>query len=94
MTEQSEKYDWVPFYMELADTLLKYKTKREKLCTIISGIFDDLNIKPTIKIEKPDIICPFTVFASFNCDIDESLRFEIMKKLKEWKMLINILSWH
>ncbi len=65
----TEKYTWVPFYIELADKILTYKNDRK---TLILNIKKAHNLSkkelPKIEVNNDNIsdIDPFTVFALFN----------------------------
>lgn len=85
----NHNYDWVSFYEEFADKLLKYKDNREELIKKIYDIYDITEIKmPTMERRidgSTDLIDvdPFTVFGMFNKQITEANRKNICKAIKD-----------
>ena len=63
-----KRFDWVPFYKELADQLLPYQKKRQKLIEKIRQIYTMTGISmPTLEQDDHiDDMDPFTVFGLFN----------------------------
>ncbi len=68
MSNELYPYDWVDFYKEFADKLLKYKNNRQELTVKVRKIYDDTGINmPTLETDNQLVdIDPFTVFGLFN----------------------------
>ncbi|SFP99446.1 hypothetical protein [Hydrogenimonas thermophila] len=89
--EKTEVIPFKEFYYELAEKLLEYKNKRNKLINFLHKLKDDgLQITPlndqnpegtTIELEDID---PFTFFGIFNRGITNDNRIKILKILKEF----------
>ena len=64
----ANQFDWVDFYKELAEKLLKYKDNRKELIKKIQNIYDvaGLNLPKLDSDNKIYDIDPFTVFGLFN----------------------------
>ncbi len=65
------KYGWEAFYSEFANSLLKYRTNREKLISIVKEVYQETGIRiPTFERDNHIVdMDPFTVLATFNKDI-------------------------
>ena len=66
---QNTKYSWVPFYEELADKLLTFKSNRVELIEKVKEAHQMMGLDlPTIEKDNDNIpdIDPFTVIALFN----------------------------
>ena len=80
----NRKYTWIPFYMELADRLKDFRSKRSELIDIIKSIYHDLGVKmPTLENGPLSDIDPFTVFGLFNKSITDSNRLSIINGFAE-----------
>ena len=66
--ETINQFDWVDFYKEFANTLLKYKNNREILIEKVEKIYELTGIDmPTLDRNKQLVdIDPFTIFGLFN----------------------------
>lgn len=66
--EPGARFDWVPFYQDLATRLLGFKARRQDLIHELQRMYSRLGIKfPKLdSTEIPDDIDPFTVFGLFN----------------------------
>lgn len=85
--DHDENYNWINFYMEFADNLLKYKNNRKILIDKIQKVFNNLYIN--MGILKWDIdrnlivsydIDPFTIFSLFNKQISNKKHIKIIKE--------------
>ena len=79
------QFDWIDFYMELADKLLDFKNDRASLIEKIKNIYTEINIKLP-KLEKDNDIVdidPFTVYGLFNKGITNANRMLIMNQVAE-----------
>ena len=76
------QYEWIPFYKEMAQSLLQYREDREKLIQIIKDVYAETKINlPTLEQENKIVdIDPFTVFGLFN---KSSMREEKRRKILE-----------
>lgn len=66
--ENRNQFDWVDFYRELADKVLKYKNNRKQLVAMVKEVYiiSDISI-PTLERDNRIVdIDPFTVFGLFN----------------------------
>lgn len=74
---------WPNFYMEFANTLLKYKNNRKELIEKIKRVYYTNNISlPTLEKDRNIIdIDPFTVFGLFNKQISLRNRIRIIEGL-------------
>ncbi|SOC19529.1 5-methylcytosine-specific restriction protein B [Ureibacillus xyleni] len=83
MTTNIPDLSWTTFYMEFADKLLNYKTRRHELLHILEEVFDHLNMRnPFIENGEPlDDIDPFTVFGCFNKGIKNDNRISLMENI-------------
>lgn len=80
------KFDWIPFYEELAKKLLAYKDKREELAQLIYGKFDRIkDIKFLHDGDDSDFteLDPFTVYSIITRNMKGSTRTALAQKLKE-----------
>lgn len=75
--------DWIKYYMDFADKLLRYKTNRLELLKILRETYKELNMKyPFMENGKElEDICPFTVFGAFNKGITDENRIRIISVL-------------
>ncbi|TDP56419.1 AAA family ATPase [Aminicella lysinilytica] len=86
VTEMKEKrerdadYQWVDFYMEFADVLLKFKDNRSALIEKIKEVYASINLRLPKLEENNEIvdIDPFTIFALFNKGITNDNRVRIL----------------
>ncbi len=87
-------FDWVPFYEELADTVLTYRNSRAELldkvleCGMVSGkpgLFKFLMLSNERFSDGTRVrdIDPFTVFAPFNRGIIDANRIRIAEAYKQ-----------
>lgn len=83
-------YEWIPFYEEFADSLLKYKNNRKELIDKIYKCYDENNIQIATlegdgagKSIFPFDIDPFTVFALFNKKISDDNRIKLVNIFKQ-----------
>ena len=82
---------WPNFYMEFANTLLKYKSNRKELIEKIKRVYYTNNISlPTLEKDRNIIdIDPFTVFGLFNKQISLRNRIRIIEGLaKEFSISV------
>ena len=85
-----EQFDWVDFYKEFAQKLLKYKVNRKELIAIVESVYKDSDINmPTLEIDNKLIdIDPFTIFGLFNKGITKDNRLKLMSNFAK-KLNIN-----
>ena len=79
----SNQFDWVGFYKELADKLLNYKNDRTTLVDKVKKIYANTGIKLP-KLEKDnqvEDIDPFTFFGLFNKKLTDTNRISILKEI-------------
>lgn len=78
-------FDWVPFYKELAEKILKYKNNRSELITKIREIYEITGINiPTLEIKNKIVdIDPFTFFGLFNKKITDANRRSILNAVAD-----------
>lgn len=77
------RFEWTKFYMELADAILEYKDKRDKLLDILKQIYVDAKLNYPFKEKGKDEytdICPFTLFGSFNKGITKENRIALLEQ--------------
>ncbi len=82
---------WPNFYMEFANTLLKYKNNRQEIIEKIKRVYYTNNISlPTLEKDRNIIdIDPFTVFGLFNKQISLRNRIRIIEGLaKEFSISV------
>lgn len=80
----NDKFEWIPFYEELADKLGEFKTDRGSLLDKIRNVYQRIGIKfPTL--DEGDVIDvdPFTIFGLFNKGITDGNRIKIISAIKE-----------
>lgn len=84
------KFQWIPFYEELADKLLEYKDKRQELFSIIKNLASKTTFMDFLKLDRKEQwesrnneIDPFSVFAIFNRGIKDNNRITIANLFKE-----------
>ena len=80
-----DSFDWIPFYEELSDKLVAYRTRQADLINLLEQLREQLStITP---LEDRDAkgrtfllteIDPFTFFGTFNRDIKRETRIEIL----------------
>lgn len=78
-------FDWIPFYTELAHTLLKYKADRTDLVAKIPSIYEKAGIKmPTLDKDGHLIdIDPFTFFGLFNKHFTSENRIALLTAISQ-----------
>ena len=79
--EKQLYFDWIDFYMELADKLIPYKNDRKNLIKKIKTIYSTINIRlPKLEEDNNLIdIDPFTIFGLFNKGITTANRIAILQ---------------
>ena len=84
-----ETFDWIPFYEELADALVRYRTKQQELIQFLEKLrADGLTITPQEDKDESGRrfplaeIDPFTFFGSFNRGIVKETRIRILQAAK------------
>lgn len=78
-----KRFQWTDFYMELASALMKYKTNRTELISILKSIYADAGMNFPFKEKGKEVyedICPFTVFGSFNKGITNANRTALLEQ--------------
>lgn len=76
--------DWVPFYTEFADKLLRFSDARDELIALIKSSFASIGMKlPKLDEGQLSDIDPFTVYGLFNKGISNEKRMKIIGELKE-----------
>ena len=85
------KYNWIAFYSEFADALVRFKENRVGLIEIIKSVFNNTGISmPKLETDYRLIdVDPFTVFGLFNKGITEKNRKAI---IGEFKKLLSLNS--
>lgn len=76
---------WMPFYSELAEQLLAYKTDRLTMLSMLHKLFHDIGLKSPF-VEKNDPMTdvdPFSVFGCFNKGISNANRVKILHGFKQ-----------
>ena len=88
MIEEKKQFTWIPFYTELAEKLLEYKSRRKELIEFIfskEGLLefsDYLHLED--KTKKIDDIDPFSFMGMFNRgNLSSSNRVRILTKIKQ-----------
>ena len=83
--ENNSKFTWIPFYMELADKLIPFKSNREQLIQIVLRVYEKTGIKlPTLERDNDIVdIDPFSIYGLFNKQIKEENRIAIAEALGE-----------
>lgn len=77
-------YTWVPFYTELANTLLAYRDNRNDMISKVVAAYDQAKIKMP-KMDSTDIpvdMDPFTVFGLFSKSMKDANRIALCSALK------------
>ena len=74
------QYEWVPLYKEIAQKLMKYRTRRKDLIQLVRDVYTENQINlPTLERDTQIVdIDPFTVFGLFN---KSSMREEKRRKI-------------
>ena len=76
-------YNWIPFYEELATSLIQYKNNRSSLLKKCEDVFSNISLPfPKIDDGEPTDIDPFTFFGFFNKGITLDHRIELLSALK------------
>ena len=81
----TNQFDWVDFYKELAQKLLQYKSNRESLIEKVKRVYEVTGFKMPM-IEKDNQIMdidPFTVFGFFNKKLTDANRVAILNAVTE-----------
>lgn len=80
-----EQFDWVKFYEEFANKLLKFKTNRKDLISIVEKVYQNADINlPKLELNNKLVdIDPFTIFGLFNKGITNDNRLKIMSGFAE-----------
>ena len=84
--DNTNKFDWVDFYKELAPKLLQYKNNRQPLVDIVKRIFEKTGLKMPRLASSGEIvdIDPFTFYALFNKNpMQNSSRVKIVSEIAE-----------
>lgn len=83
-------YEWIDFYVSLANELLEYRENRAELLEYIKEIFVTHSINYPLKEKDSngskidlDDVCPFTVFGLFNKGITDQNRIAILEGFAE-----------
>lgn len=74
-------FEWIDFYMELADKLLLYKNDRKRLIKKVKSVYRAINMRLP-KLEKDNILVdidPFTIFGLFNKGITNANRISVLR---------------
>ena len=82
----TNQFDWVDFYKELADKLLQFRENRQELVPKVYEIYKTAGIRmPTLEKDNQLVdIDPFTVFGLFNkSSMKESNRGRILSAVAE-----------
>ena len=76
---------WMPFYTELADALLDFKSDRKTLLSRLQKLFHKIGMKsPFVEKETPmSDVDPFSVFGCFNKGISNANRSKILQGFKQ-----------
>lgn len=82
---ESNQFDWVDFFKELASKLLTYKNNRTELIEKVKQIYEITGINfPTLEKDKKVVdIDPFTFFGLLNKKLKEENRISILKAVAE-----------
>ena len=82
----TNQFDWVAFYMDLASKLLQFKNRRDELVAKVLKIYETTGINmPTLETDNKLVdIDPFTVFGLFNkSSMKESNRIKILSAVAD-----------
>lgn len=86
MDKNSKNYfQWIDFYMKLADTILGYKEKKEEFISILESIFQSMKKEENLYYKEQEFlkeISPFTIFGFLN-RASKKERYKWMEQLKE-----------
>lgn len=76
-------FEWVKYYSDFANNLLKYKNNRSELIALLQDSFVQLGMRYPFMDENKSVddICPFTVMGCFNKGISDQNRIAIMSDL-------------
>lgn len=86
--EGNNRFTWIPFYMELAEKLLKYKDKRDELLEIVYGMDETyISFFNDDKKQPFQDLHPFALYGIFNRNITEKKRQDICLHLKKYLKL-------
>lgn len=80
----NDDFKWIPFYMELADKLLRYRNNRDELIDKVLRLWNNIDMDMPL-LEKDNQIVdmdPFTVFALFNKHLTDDNRIAILNYMK------------
>lgn len=71
---------WMPFYTELANKLISYKSNRPQLLQLLHTVFQQIGMKsPFVEKTSPMTdVDPFTIFGCFNKGITNANRSKIL----------------
>ncbi len=87
MTSTEIHYQWIAFYMELANKLLQYKQNRSELLQLLDKAyqesFAETGLNNPLRKNQEDLedVCPFTFFACFNRGIKDENRTALLREL-------------
>lgn len=84
----NDKFNWIPFYRELASSLWNFRSRQEELIRLIDRMFQITEIhKPVMDYDSSEpykVLDPFTVFALFNKTMQsDSTRIRLAEFLKQ-----------
>src|ERR1017187_10022355 len=89
-TKTPDAFDWVPFYEEVGDALVGFRTKQQELIHFLEKLrADGLTITPQEDKDESGRrfplaeIDPFTFFGSFNRGILKETRIHILQAAKK-----------
>lgn len=87
----TNQFDWVGFYKELAQKLLQYKSNREALIEKVRRIYEVTGFKMPMMEEDNQIVSidPFSVFGLFNKKLTDANRIAILNVISD---LFNVSS--
>jgi 5-methylcytosine-specific restriction protein B len=89
MADDTEIFNWTPFYQELADKLAEYRNRQPELISILETLRGN-NLKITPLEDKDETgrrfllkeIDPFTFYGTFNRGTTNDARIAILRELK------------
>lgn len=81
----TNQFDWVGFYKELAQKLLQYKSNREALIEKVRRIYEVTGFKMPMMEEDNQIVSidPFSVFGLFNKKLTDANRIAILNVISD-----------
>lgn len=81
----TNQFDWVDFYKELAQNLLQYKSNREALIEKVKRIYEVTGFKMPMMEEDNQIVSidPFSIFGLFNKKLTDANRIAILKAVAD-----------